>query len=198
MGFKGLITDLDGTLVHLPINWDNLRIKVRKILKTNHPLKPLAPNISKASKGNKNLEKLAFKLVEEEELKAANFACYNDALYNFLKQIKLHGVKTALVTLQGYKSTRKVLENLRIAQFFDIVITRERSLSRLEQLKLALNLLKINPRETLFIGDSPWDSEAGRRVGCFTVIVKNKNVYADEFIDNFLDIKKFFNNIFST
>ena len=47
---KAVIFDLDGTLVNLPINWDEIREKVRRVLKTRHPLKPLGVSVYEIAK----------------------------------------------------------------------------------------------------------------------------------------------------
>ncbi|HIQ03575.1 MAG TPA: HAD family hydrolase [Desulfurococcales archaeon] len=168
---KAVIFDLDGTLVKLPIDWDNVRRKVRELLKTDHPLKPLGVGVYEVTRNNPKLMAEAFKLIEFEELKAAEKTKYDSKLYELIKNLKRLGLKLGLVTLQGVKSATIVLRKLNIIDFLDVVVTREKSVYRIEQLKIALKKLNVKPSETLFIGDTVWDREAGDSLGCKTLIV---------------------------
>jgi len=189
LNFQGLITDLDGTLVSLPINWDKIRSKVRKILRTNHRLKPLATTIPIVARGRKFLEKLAYTYIELEEIKAVKHVVYDENLYSLLKEIKERKMKIALVTLQAYTSTDKILRKLCVRGFFDLIVTRDISVNRLEQLKYAVKKLKLNPKNTIFVGDMPWDYDAGIALGLYTVIVGNNVPHAQYKIGKFIEIK---------
>lgn len=168
---RAVIFDLDGTLVKLPINWDSVRRKVRELLKTDHPLKPLGVGVYEVTRNNPKLMVKAFKLIEFEELKAAEKAKYDSELYEMIKNLKKLGLKLGLVTLQGVKPATIVLRKLNIIDFLDIIVTREKSIYRVEQLKIALKKLNVEPEETLFVGDTAWDREAGSSLGCKTLIV---------------------------
>jgi len=179
---KAVIFDLDGTLVNLPINWDEVREKVRKLLKTSHPLKPLGLSVYEITRNNPELRERAFKLIESEELKAALQAKYDSRLHEMIVQLKKAGLKIGLVTLQGLKTAILVLEKLGIKNLFDVIVTRERSVYRLEQLKIALRELKVKPEETIFVGDTIWDREAGETLGCKILIIGDT-------ISNILEVK---------
>ncbi len=174
MRVKLAVFDLDGTLAHLPIDWDELRARVREFMGTDHPLKPLGPSIPIAAGGDKELEERAFKIVEEAELEAAREANPDPELRTALEQLKSAGAKLALVTLQARRPALTALEGLGVKDLFDEIITREDSLSREEQLRMALQKLGVEPREAAMVGDLPWDAEAGRRLGCVTVIVGDR------------------------
>jgi len=166
-----VVFDLDGTLARLPIDWDDLRARVREFMGTDHPLKPLGPSIPIAAGGDKELEEKAFKIVEEAELEAAREARPDLELRAALEQLRSAGAKLALVTLQARRPALTALEGLGVRDLFDLVITRENSLSREEQLRMALQRLRVKPGEAAMVGDLPWDAEAGKRLGCITVIV---------------------------
>jgi HAD superfamily hydrolase (TIGR01549 family) len=192
--FKFLITDLDGTLASLPIVFDDIRSKIRAFLKTDHPLRPLAVSIPIATGGNKDLMEKAFKIIEEEELKATSQATYNPELHNFLKRLKAEGFKIGLVTQQGQKPAEIALKRMQIYELFDVLVARERVIDRTEQLRLALKLLDGAPEETIYLGDSPMDLEAGKLVGCFTVIVGERVPNAPLKISKFIDVEKLIAN----
>ena len=84
--------------------------------------------------------------------------------------------------MQGRKSATIVLDKLKVKELFDVIVTREDHVYRLEQLKIALRKLDIRPKEAIFVGDTVWDKEAGTRLGCITLIIKNN-------ISNVLDVK---------
>ena len=111
---------------------------------------------------------------EEAELEAARGANPDPELRTALEQLKSAGAKLALVTLQARRPALTALEGLGVRDLFDEIITREDSLSREEQLRIALQKLGVEPREAAMVGDPPWDAEAGRRLGCVTVIVGDR------------------------
>jgi HAD superfamily hydrolase (TIGR01509 family) len=186
-GKEALITDLDGTLVDLGINWDSLRERVRTEMGWDHPLKPLGPSIPKAAR-NKDEEIRAFKIVEEEEIVASSRADYNPKLIKIFEKIKGMGLKVALVTLQARKPALMALERLGILEFFDVIVTRESSLDRKEQLMIALDELGVDPSRCIFFGDTPWDLDAGRELGIKTVCVGRRIDGCDYFIQKFEDL----------
>jgi|YelNatPaOPRAMG01_1025707.scaffolds.fasta_scaffold04789_15 phosphoglycolate phosphatase-like HAD superfamily hydrolase len=168
---KLLITDLDGTLTNLDINWNQIREIIRGMLKTSHPLKPLATSIPEAARGDVNLIREAYEVIEDYEYKAALKAKQDIKLIEFLKRVKCLGFKVALVTLQARKPAIKALEKLGVLKYFDGVITRDDSIYREEQLRIVLNRFKAKPEETVFIGDTVWDLEAGRKLKLKTFII---------------------------
>jgi len=188
--FRCLVTDLDGTLVSLPIVFDDIRNKVRAFLKTDHSLRPLAVSIPIVTGGNKDLMERVFKIIEEEELKATTQAVYNPELHDFLKRLKAKEFKLGLITQQGQKPAEVALKKMKIYELFDIIIARELVIDRTEQLRLALKLLKAIPEETIYLGDSPMDLEAGVALNCFTVIVGERVPNAPLKIRRFVDIEK--------
>jgi len=171
MRFKALITDLDGTLVDLRINWDYLRVKVRELLKIKHPLKPLGPSLLQV-KAPEHLLKRAFEIIENEEIKASYRASKDERLILFFKELKSLNVKIGLVTLQGIYSTFNTLVRLGILDFLDVIVTREFSLLRYEQLSEAIRMLHVTFKDVVFIGDTIMDKEVGSKIGCHTIIVR--------------------------
>lgn len=172
---KYLISDLDGTLTDLNIDWNQIREVIRQMLRTNHPLKPLATSIPEAARGDPRLIREAYRIIEEYEYKAALKARRDGRLIEFLGKIKNLGFKVALVTLQARRPAIKALEKLGILEYFDIIITRDDSIFREEQLRIVLNRFKAKPEETVFVGDTVWDLEAGRKLKLKTFIIGSQN-----------------------
>jgi phosphoglycolate phosphatase-like HAD superfamily hydrolase len=58
-----------------------------------------------------------------------------------------------------------------IGELFDVLVTREDSLDRAVQLRIALQSLSSPPKDTLFTGDRLDDVACGKRVGVDTALV---------------------------
>lgn len=192
--YEFLVTDMDGTLVTLDIDWDKLREKVREIIRTDHPLKPLGPSILETTEGNEELRKRAFDLVESEEVRAALGASPDPELKATLSRLKSRGIKMALVTFQSAKPATIALKRLEVLSFFEFLITREYSLNRKKQLSIALDRLRADPRRTVFAGDSFWDVLAGKELGCYTVVVGRNLEGADLYVEKFVELEKVFSD----
>ena len=190
--YEFLVTDMDGTLVTLDIDWDELREKVREIIRTDHPLKPLGPSILETTEGNEELRKRAFDLVESEEVRAALGASPDPELKAMLSRLKSRGIKMALVTFQSAKPATIALKRLEVLSFFEFLITREYSLNRKKQLSIAIERLRADPRRTVFAGDSFWDVLAGKELGCYTVVVGRNLEGADLYVEKFVELEKVF------
>jgi len=166
-----LITDLDGTLVDLGIDWDQLRDRIRREMGWNHPLKPLGPSIPVAAGGDREKIEAAFKIVEIAEIEAAMRAERDEKLASSLERLRGFGLRIGLVTLQALKPALTALRRLGVLEFFDVIVTREISLSREEQLRLAIEKLRGTPERSIFVGDTEMDLESSRRIGCLFVSV---------------------------
>lgn len=171
MRYDLLITDLDGTLVDLGIDWDQLRDRIRREMGWNHPLKPLGPSIPVAAGGDREKIEAAFKIVEIAEIEAAMRAERDEKLASSLERLRGFGLRIGLVTLQALKPALTALRRLGVLEFFDAIVTREISLSREEQLRLAIEKLRGTPERSIFVGDTEMDLESSRRIGCLFVSV---------------------------
>lgn len=155
---KAVIFDLDGTLIHLPIDYERLFQEFGGILKINN-VRPLAKTISKLDEKTK---REIFGVWNDTELAASAKLTLNKdgiALYE-----KFLGKRKALVTMQGKPLVHVVLERLGLS--FDVLITREDSLDRVEQLKMAVKRLDAKFQNTVFVGNTDIDFLAAKKVGC--------------------------------
>lgn len=155
---EAVIFDLDGTLVHLPINYKKLFEEFSKIMKTVnvHPLTKTIPKLDEKTK------KKLFKVWHKAELEAlANMTVNDDGIVLYKKFLDKPKV---LVTMQGKALVQKVLESLGLS--FNFVITREHCLDRAEQLKIAAEKLRTPVQNILFIGNIDDDFLAAKTVGC--------------------------------
>ena len=152
-----VIFDLDGTLIHLPIDYNAFFEELKRILKTQN-VRPLLETLSKLDAGQK--EK-AFKAWENAELFVLERIVLNEEgmkIYN-----KFTHTPKALVTMQG----RILVNNLaQLGLVFDATVTREDSLDRVEQLKIASHKIKADIQTLLFVGNTENDSVAAKKIGC--------------------------------
>lgn len=155
---KAVIFDLDGTLIHLPIDYERLFREFGRIMKTAD-VRPLAKTISKLDEKTK---KKVFEVWDNAELAALADMKVNDEGFALYK--KFSEKPRALVTMQGKALVQNVLERLGLS--FNFVVTREYCLNRVEQLKIAAEKLGAQFQNILFIGNIDDDFLAAEKVGC--------------------------------
>ncbi len=173
---KGIIFDLDGTLIKLPIRYELLLNNLKDFFKTTDDLKPLIPSIIEKSEGDELKLKTAFNLICEEELIAAkNFEIMDNAT-QILEFFKSKNYTLGLVTMQCRKAVDKILSNLEISEIFSSIITRDENYDRFQQIKKMFEALNLAPKEVLMVGDRIHDVESAHKAGCKVVLVhENKS-----------------------
>ncbi|MCR8454405.1 MAG: HAD family hydrolase [Crenarchaeota archaeon] len=161
-----LIFDLDGTLVKLPINYDELR---RRLYKEFGDEKVFTSIYSFLLSLTDDERVKAFEIIDEFELESIQ-NMYIDPKLNESFRI-IEGVTKALVTLQGLKPASKVLEVLGLKDKFSIIVTREYSLNRTDQLMYVLEQAGVDKSRVVFIGDTENDHKASEAVGIRSIIL---------------------------
>lgn len=155
---KAVIFDLDGTLIHLPIDYDKLFQQFGKIMKTSN-IRPLTKTVAALDMETK---KKVFEVWEETEIGALSKATVNNEGLAIYK--KHSEMPKALVTMQGRVFVGELLETLHLS--FVHVVTREDSLDRAEQLRIALKKLEVSASEVTFVGNTDEDSRAAKMISC--------------------------------
>jgi HAD superfamily hydrolase (TIGR01549 family) len=153
---KAVIFDLDGTLINLPLDYERLFQKFSRILK-NDDIRPMTKKIARLDEDTRNR---IFRVWDEEELALTEKITTNDEGMCFYR--KYHAEPRALVTMQGKALAQRVLKALDLS--FELVITREDSLDRVEQLKMAIQRLKTTSEDVLFIGNTEGDLSAAEEL----------------------------------
>ena len=168
---KVLISDLDGTLIHVPVNWGEVKRALSRALKSE------VSSIFEALRGawarDENLFRELSRLVEEHEINSVKDLKELRGSRELLRCLKDHGVKVAIVTLQSERSLKKALEASGLAPYVDVYVTRDEELDRARQIEIALQRLSAEKGRdaVVFMGDRPSDLEAGRRLGIPTIII---------------------------
>jgi HAD superfamily hydrolase (TIGR01549 family) len=155
---EAVIFDLDGTLIHLPIDYEKLFQEFKKIMHTDN----VQPVTEKISKLDKKTQQQVFRAWDKTELVAAANITINKKGIEIYKRYSQK--PKALVTMQGKAVVKNIFAKLGLS--FNITVTRELSLNRTEQLENAAEKLKTQFDSILFVGNTENDSLAAEKAGC--------------------------------
>lgn len=101
-----------------------------------------------------------------------------------LKKLKKSGKKLGVVSASPNEIIEKTLASTNLLGYFGAIVGSDdvtRHKPHHDPVTLALKRLKASPSETLFIGDTKFDMQAGRDAGCTTVLFNNgRNKYPNE------------------
>ena len=171
---KGIIFDLDGTLIELPVNYETVQNSLKEFFNISENLKPLIPTIIKLSKNDQNKINTSFDLICKEELLASkNFKIMDNAI-EILKFLKSKNLILCLVTMQCRDVLEKILQKMEISYLFDSIITRDNSYDRFEQIKNSLKNTDLKPSDVLVVGDRIHDVESAKKAGCIPILKINE------------------------
>lgn len=183
MPIRLIIFDLDGTLIDSSIDITNaLNYAIEpygfKPLTVKDTIKLVGEGITRL------IEKLIGNVAEsvKKDITDRFLEHYTAHILDYTKEYS--GVRGVLEKLSAYKKavisnkreslSRMVLKGLGILPFFDIIIgsdsTPERKPSPLPVLRV-LSDLRMKPAETMMVGDSNLDIDAGKAAGVITVAV---------------------------
>ena len=154
----GVVFDLEGTLVKLPIDYEKLYEEIKRELKISK-VKPLTETVKMLD--SRSREKV-YELWERAELKTLPNMSAND---EGMKVYKKHSNKpVALVTMQGKTVVKKILNHFHLS--FNAVVTREDEIDRAQQIRKAIDEIGLEPHSVVVVGDRDSDEAAAKRVGC--------------------------------
>ncbi len=164
MLIEAVIFDLDGTLIQLPVDYEKLFREFKDIMKTSE-VRPLVDTVPRL---NEETMKKVFKAWDNHEILALKKMTVKD---EGIKIYEMHQQKPkALVTMQGKALVEAALRHLGLT--FNVIVTREDSLSRIEQLKSAVEELGMRFQSVLFVGNTEDDFIAAKKLNCRFLRVK--------------------------
>lgn len=202
--FKGIIFDLDGTLVHSQVDFHKMKNKMIKILEENGiPANRLFPTMTTVV-----ILKTAEELWEEqnipeetrEKLREKMEEYMNDGELEAVKTLnpvpgvkeaisKLHdmGYKMGILTRGHHEYAKNALEKAGIATYFEIVLGRgetPRPKPYPEALEYVAHALNLRVDEVLFVGDHHIDSTCAYNANCSFIGVKTGHRGSESWVEN--------------
>ena len=189
---RGIIFDLDGTLVRLPIRYDLIQNNLKKIFNTQDEFKPLIVSIISHAKGDSSKINEAFESICKEESRATDELEIIENAFDVLEFFKSKKLKLGLVTMQCRKAVERVISKVDQLSVFSSVISRDESYDRKEQIEKMLKNLQLVPDEALVVGDRIHDVVSAKKVGCRAILVnREKSTQVDiETIEKLSNLKK--------
>lgn len=178
---KCVIFDWDGTLVDTTPLW----IETYKTLMKRYRVKANTPSILKYAYGNPN-GCLHFGILDAETFNTELFSLveqrYQDAKLfptarSTIKHLKRKGLLLAVVSSTGRNLLTQHMLNTGLIGHFDLVVGRgdvKNLKPEPDGLLAVLNKFNIKPSESLFVGDTEKDLEAGEKAGITTILFNNK------------------------
>jgi len=168
------IFDLDGTLVNLPVNWNALKEELATKLGIEDQLPPLYQLFNDNLTNRPDLLKIAFDVMDQDELKAVRDAELIDGALDVLERLAKDS-SLALVTLQGKAACDTLLKRFDLSRFFEIILTREDALDRTKQITLVLTMMHTSAGNATMIGDRDNDMVCAKKVGLSCVFIGMEN-----------------------
>ncbi len=188
-GIRVIITDLDGTLIELKIEYTNARKEAIKILEDIYPFPKnmfstrdsLFQMSDKSEKFLRNMDRDSLipevneKLIDiadRYEMDAARRTKPLPRAPVSLNKLRDMGIEMILLTTCGKKSSEYVLSRFDMQDYFKHIFTRECMFNVKQHPNYLLNSLKrigIEPKRSLLVGDSVSDILCGKAINARTV-----------------------------
>jgi len=184
--FKGVIFDMDGTLISTQAVIDHCVNEIsKKYLKRTLPagdafwtLGPPARNIVKGLAESLPANPVKEAIDEYLSCYQRNFpdkAILFPGIRPLVQKLRVSGRRLGVVTAEERALMEFNLATLDLKDYFDILVSRDDVLKPKpspEGIRLALRVMKTIPEESLMIGDAATDILAGRNAGLLTALPK--------------------------
>jgi phosphoglycolate phosphatase len=168
-----VIFDMDNTLLRLGVDWPSVKVEVLKLAEkkglkvdASQHLVLLAVSVSSTPVLKKEVDAI-FKKYEGECIENGAYEFFPEMI-RLVKEFHAAGYVLAIASGNMTKTIKDVLSVAGVADSFDVLCGRECTKTNKpdpDQLFFILRKLKIDAKDALFIGDSPYDEEAAKRAG---------------------------------
>jgi phosphoglycolate phosphatase-like HAD superfamily hydrolase len=165
---------MDGTLISLPVEWDKVRSDLRRLTGTSLEFNPFFLDVQVIIADDPDLLEPMTKVIDDHEARAVPEARLEDGALEALSALSRRA-GLSLVTMQGRAACTRILERLGIGRFFASSFTREDSMDRTSQLRMALKSLEAREAEAFFVGDRINDLNAARAAGVRFVMIRKRH-----------------------
>jgi HAD superfamily hydrolase (TIGR01509 family) len=166
MKLKCVIFDMDGTVVDVTYDWNQIRAEL------NTQGKPILVYLNGLEEPDKS-EK--WKVLEKYERAATERARLKPGMRGFLGLLNQKGIKKTLVTNNSQKNVSFLLEKFKLE--FDCVISRESGLWKPSgaPFRAVLEKLGLKKEECCVVGDSHFDIKAAQEAGITNVFILSED-----------------------
>lgn len=171
---KAVLFDFDGTLIDTnKLIFDSYRYAFRMVLKREIDDteiltiygRPLRESLLEYGEPGDMLYKV---YREYNETRHDDLAQAFPGACNGVKRIKNMGIKTGIVTSKRLELVQRGIDLIGLSGFFDVIVTPEdtaKTKPHPEPVLLGCQKLGVLPEETIYVGDSLFDLEAGKGAG---------------------------------
>lgn len=173
-----IVSDFDGTIVKLPLDWNEVVTEANKIGLLNRK-----ESINEGYYrlwSNKKEEFIALSnLVKRHEISAASQLRNNVELSANMKKIKDHHIKFIVVSKQSEESLILGLKKIGILNYIDEIVGRESEILRLKQVQMGVNKLfnlKKVRLKGIMIGDQLTDIKSSLQIGMVPYMITSNNI----------------------
>lgn len=160
---RGIIFDMDGTLVDSKLDFDAMRSDMG--LPSGMPILEAIAEIPEGPTRDRMLS-----IMRTHELRGADAAELFEGVAEFLSRLEAQGIVAAILTRNSRETTERTLNRLRLN--FSIVVTREDAPPKPDPtgVRMIARHWNFEPHEMLVIGDYVFDLHAGRNAGIRSVL----------------------------
>ncbi len=179
--FKGFLFDLDGTLIDTSeLIARSFRYASGVVLGEVKPDDVLMANVGQPLM--KQMEILGGDKAQElyDVYREHNHAHHDEYIRSYpginelLDELRARGAKLAVVTSKSRETVDMAFRSIPIERYFETVISTDDTANHKpdpQPLMLAMRRLDVHPDESVYIGDSPFDIQAGQAAGMMTAAV---------------------------
>ena len=160
---RGVIFDLDGTLVDSRLDFDAMRREMG--LPVGIPILEGLASVPDGPDRDRMLE-----ILRTHELRGADEAQPFEGVIDFLAHLDQRGIPRAILTRNSRESTQRTLDRWNLT--FSQIVTREDAPPKPDPtgVRLIAERWAISPHEIIVIGDYLFDLQAGRRAGMRSIL----------------------------
>ena len=162
-GARGIIFDLDGTLVDSRLDFDAMRREMGLPVGV-----PILEGLANVPDGPERDRMLA--VMRNHELRGADESRPFDGVIEFLSHLEERGIPSAVLTRNSRESAERTLHRWKLS--FSQIVTREDAPPKPDPagVHLIADRWGLPPHQLVVIGDYLFDPQAGRRAGTRSVL----------------------------
>ena len=171
-----------------------MRDDLRAEFKTEDAFSPLFGSLQKFLAERPEARKRVFALIDKREIAALAASSLIEGVEETLSKLS-RGASLSLVTMQGKRASGGILRKFGLTRLLPIRFTREDSLERSQQLRMAMSRLGAKRDEVLFVGDRLNDARSAAEVGVAVALIsqrKESEIRPDYQFGGIKEFKRYF------